>query len=225
MTIEMASDWKMVLEDELRKPYFKHIIDFLEEEKKQGKIIFPPEPEIFTAFELTPFADVKVVILGQDPYHNIGQAHGLSFSVRKGIRLPASLKNIFKELQNDLNITLPSNGDLTAWARQGVLLLNAVLTVEKNKPNSHKNIGWEKFTDFVIQQISLQKKGVVFVLWGNQAMKKEKWIDGSRHYILKSPHPSPFSAYSGFFNSKPFSKINQLLIQEGKSPVEWEIKD
>jgi uracil-DNA glycosylase len=197
--------------------------DFLLEEKKRGEIVFPSGTKIFSAFDHTPFDKVKVVILGQDPYHGPGQAHGLSFSVPPGIGIPPSLLNMFKELKNDLGIPRPSTGNLEKWADQGVLLLNATLTVRANQPGSHQNQGWELFTDAVIREISASRTGVIFILWGKYAQAKEVLIDTTKHYILKSPHPSPFSADRGFFGCKHFSKTNEILASEGQKEIDWSL--
>lgn len=215
--------WKKVLKNEFESDYFKSLKDFLLTEKKQFKI-YPPGPLIFSAFNSTPFDQVKVVILGQDPYHGETQAHGLSFSVKEGLRHPPSLINIFKELKNDLSIPYPKKGDLEAWTKQGVFLLNAVLTVREGQPGSHQEKGWEKFTDAVIGQISEKKEGIVFLLWGKYAQAKENLIDKSKHFILKAPHPSPFSAHSGFFGCGHFSKTNKILKELGKIPIDWRIE-
>ena len=222
---QFETSWKKVLEDEFSKPYFEELVTFLKDEKK-NKTIFPPGPEIFNAYNSTPFSEVKVVILGQDPYHGPGQAHGLSFSVKRGIHQPPSLQNIFKELESDLQFPIPpkSNGDLTSWARQGVLLLNAVLTVEQAKPNSHKDRGWENFTDATIKIVSEFKENVVFILWGNFAQKKRSLIDETKHRVIASVHPSPFSARNGFFGSKPFSQTNTYLQETQQKPVDWQIQ-
>ena len=214
MNFPTNNDWHYVLSEELNKEYFKNLLEKIEL-KYSSKIVFPKKENIFNAFKLTSFKDVRVVMIGQDPYHGENQAHGLAFSV-KNDRLPPSLKNIFKELKSDLKIE-KNSGDLTSWSKQGVLLLNTILTVEKGRPLSHKNIGWEIFTDNVIKTISLEKKGIIFVLWGNNAIEKEYLIDKNKHYVIKSSHPSPFSANKGFFGSKPFSKINNILDQ----PIEW----
>jgi uracil-DNA glycosylase len=194
-------------------------------EEQNTFTIYPPNKNIFNAFNSTPFKDVKVVIIGQDPYHGIGQAHGLSFSVQDGIKFPPSLENIFKELKTDLNISTPKNGNLTNWAKQGVLLLNASLTVREGDPNSHQNIGWQKFTDAAIQQLSEQREGIIFLLWGGFAKKKGAKIDQKKHHILTTGHPSPLSANRGYwFGNKHFSKTNELLVAMGKTPIDWHIE-
>lgn len=213
------NSWDLVLHDEMQKSYFKYIKDFIKEERL-SKTIYPPAKDLFNAFRLTDFKDIKVVILGQDPYHGEKEAMGLSFSVRRGVRTPPSLRNIFKELKDDLKIER-TNTDLSDWARQGVFLLNTVLTVEKDKANSHKDIGWEIFTDFVIKQINDKLNNVVFILWGRQARDKKRLITNPSHYIIESAHPSPLSAYNGFFGSKPFSKTNNYLIAHGKTPINF----
>lgn len=215
--------WKEVLIEEFSADYFKELKAFLTKEKESGVSVYPPGPEIFSAFNLTPFDKVKVVLLGQDPYHGKNQAHGLSFSVKKGITPPPSLKNIFKELHADLGLPIPESGDLTKWAEQGVFLLNAILTVQAKKPASHQKKGWEKFTDAVIKTISDKKEGVIFILWGKFAQSKEELIDKDKHYVLKAAHPSPYSADKGFFSSKPFSKVNSLLNKIGKKPIDWDL--
>lgn len=187
----------------------------------ENKTIYPPKNYIFNALKLTSFADTKVVIVGQDPYHGENEAHGLSFSVQKGVRIPPSLQNIYKELESDLGIPPKDSGDLTEWAKQGVLLLNAVLTVEKDKAASHRNLGWELLTDYIIKVLNTKEEPVVYILWGNFAKEKAKLITNSKHYIITSPHPSPFSAYSGFFGSKPFSKANEFLKRNGMTPIDW----
>ncbi|MGP8214871.1 MAG: uracil-DNA glycosylase [Bacteroidia bacterium] len=212
--------WKEVLADEFAKPYFAQLKQFLVEERKKYTI-YPPGKLIFSAFNHTHFDNVKVVILGQDPYHGPGQANGLCFSVSDGIAMPPSLQNIFKEIQSDLGYPMPVSGNLERWADQGVLLLNAMLTVRANEPGSHQGKGWETFTDSVIQHISKLKEGVIFLLWGKYAQAKEKLIDSSKHYILKAAHPSPFSAYNGFMGCKHFSKANELLRQQGKKEIDW----
>lgn len=223
MDIQMEESWKHVLKNEFEKTYFQHIVTFLKAEKATGKVIFPPGRLIFNAFEQTPFDKVKVVILGQDPYHNKNQAHGLSFSVPDGIPKPPSLLNIFKELRNDLGIEMPVNGNLEKWANQGVLLLNACLTVRENEPGCHSQIGWLQFTDQVIKKISDEKEGIIFLLWGKFAQQKQSLIDETKHFVLKAAHPSPLSAHNGFFGCKHFSKTNELLIKQHKSPIDWKI--
>lgn len=218
-----GNDWDQILKDEILQEYFKNIIKKVNSEYTL-KTIFPPKEDVFKAFRETSYSNTKVVILGQDPYHGYGQAEGLSFSVKKGIPKPPSLQNIFKELNNDLGIEIPSHGSLVSWAEEGVLLLNTVLTVEEGKPASHKDIGWEKFTDTVIKKINEKSTPVVFILWGSFARTKRALITNPIHYIIESPHPSPFSAYSGFFGSKPFSKTNAFLISKGISPINWSIK-
>jgi len=195
----------------MEKPYFKEMCAFIDSERKNGKIIYPKDENVLKAIELSDFEGVRVVILGQDPYHGPGQAMGLAFSVPDGVKIPPSLKNIFKEMKRDLGKSIPKSGNLTTWAEEGVLLLNTVLTVEKGKAGSHKGIGWEKFTNTIIKQLSDQRKGIVFVLWGRQAQEKEILIDTNKHFVLKSPHPSPFSAHKGFFGNGHFSKIRKLL--------------
>lgn len=224
MDVKIEASWKEALQEEFTKPYFLQIVTFLKTEKSAGKTIYPPGPLIFNAFNQTPFDKVKVVLLGQDPYHNPGQAHGLSFSVQNGIKPPPSLVNIFKEIQSDIGIAMPEQyGNLTRWAEQGVLLLNAALTVRANEPNSHAKIGWHEFTDAVIQKISDSKEGVVFLLWGRFAQDKQGLIDETKHHVLKAAHPSPFSADKGFFGCKHFSKTNQYLVQQGQAPVDWKL--
>ena len=217
---QIEESWKEILIDEFNKPYFSQLKDFLVEEKKRH-IIYPPGPLIFNAFNKTPFDKVKVVLLGQDPYHGPGQAHGLCFSVPEGVQPPPSLINIFKEINSDLGIPVPPNGDLTRWAEQGVLLLNAILTVRAGQASSHREHGWEQFTDAVIKTISDKKSGVVFLLWGKYARSKKALIDGNKHLILEAPHPSPYSADYGFFGCRHFSKANNYLVQQGKEPVKW----
>ncbi|MFN5479831.1 MAG: uracil-DNA glycosylase [Chitinophagaceae bacterium] len=222
MNVNIATSWKLALETEFKKDYFSELVEFLKTEKASGQVIFPPGSLIFNAFNLTPLDQVKVVIIGQDPYHGPNQAHGLSFSVQQGIALPPSLLNIFKEIEQDLGIKMSRvNGDLSRWAKQGVLLLNSTLTVRANQPNSHSGIGWQRFTDAVIQQINEKKKNIVFILWGNFAKEKGNHIDETKHLVLRSPHPSPFSADKGFFGSKHFSKTNEYLILHGIEPIDW----
>lgn len=213
--------WKDVLGPEKEKPYFKDLMAFVERERATGKIIYPKNSEIFSSMQLTPFDEVKVVIIGQDPYHGPNQAHGLSFSVKPGVPFPPSLNNIFLELKSDLGIPAPSDGCLERWARQGVLLLNAVLTVEGGKPQSHSNVGWEQFTDTVIRTLAEERSGLVFLLWGAFAQKKAALIDRSRHFLLSSPHPSPLSASRGFFGCRHFSQANEILARQGETPIEW----
>ncbi|MFN0082428.1 MAG: uracil-DNA glycosylase [Ferruginibacter sp.] len=225
MDVKIQDGWKKVLTEEFAKPYFEQIVTFLKTEKAAGKIIFPAGAAIFNAFNQTPFDEVKVVIIGQDPYHGAGQAHGLSFSVLPGVKLPPSLQNIFKEIKTDIGIDQPANsGDLTHWAQQGVLLLNAALTVREGEPMSHAKIGWATFTDAVIRTISDTKENVIFILWGKFAQDKQALIDTDRHYVLKAAHPSPLSAHNGFWDSKHFSKTNEILIKNRKNPIDWKIK-
>ena len=219
--IKIEESWKKILHEEFQKPYFQEIISFLKTEKAKGINIYPPGPNIFQAFNSTPWDDVKLIIIGQDPYHNPGQAMGLSFSVPRGIKLPPSLKNIFREIKTDVGIELPDHGDLSSWAEQGVFLLNAMLTVEHKKAGSHKKIGWQSFTDRVIQILSEQKEGLVFLLWGNFAKNKKELIDGSKHLILEAAHPSPL-ARGAFFGSKHFSQSNEYLISKNKKPIDWQ---
>jgi uracil-DNA glycosylase len=223
MDVKIEHTWKEVLKDQFTKDYFLQIATFIKTEKAAGKTIFPPGGLMFNAFEKTPFDKVKVVLLGQDPYHNPGQAQGLSFSVPTGISKPPSLINIFKEIQSDLGIVSSSNGNLEMWAEQGVLLLNASLTVRKNEPGSHSKIGWLEFTDAVIRKLSDEKKGIVFLLWGKFAQDKQVLIDETKHHVLKAAHPSPFSADKGFFGCKHFSKTNEILMEQGKQPIDWKL--
>ena len=217
------NSWDVIFQKEFQKEYFTLLDTFLAEEYNI-QIIFPKQENIFKAFELCDFEEVKVVILGQDPYHGAGQAHGLSFSVLNGIKTPPSLRNIFKELQMDIGFEIPQNGDLSAWAKQGVLLLNATLTVRENKPGSHQKKGWEIFTDTVIQEISVKKNNVVFILWGNFAQEKALLIDAQKHLILKAAHPSPFSAHRGFLGCKHFSKTNTFLQEKGLKEIDWTLE-
>ena len=221
MTVRIEESWKKVLEPEFRKPYFRQITEHIKTEKSMGRTIYPPGSLIFNAFEKTPVDKVKVVIIGQDPYHGPGQAMGLSFSVPHGVPPPPSLVNIFKELQNDVGVPLPAHGDLTKWALQGVMLLNASLTVRAGEPMSHSKIGWHLFTDAVITKISEIKKNVVFLLWGKFAQEKKGLLDAQKHLILKSVHPSPLSANNGFFGNRHFSKTNTYLMQNGMDPIDW----
>jgi uracil-DNA glycosylase len=223
MDVKIEPSWKKLLKPEFDKPYFQNIVLHIKTEKEQGKTIYPPGSFIFNAFNTTPLEKVKVVILGQDPYHGPRQAHGLSFSVQTGIPQPPSLMNIFKEMNTDLGLSIPQHGNLENWARQGVLLLNASLTVRANEPMSHAKIGWAAFTDTVIKKISEEKEHVVFILWGKFAQEKIALIDQSKHYIIKSAHPSPLSAHNGFFGSRPFSKTNEYLMKHGMDPIEWKV--
>jgi len=220
MDVKIEQSWKEHLTSEFEKSYFQKLTDFVKQEYATHRV-YPKGSQIFNAFEKTPFDRVKVVILGQDPYHEPGQAHGLCFSVNDGIALPPSLQNIYKELEDDLGISPKPSGNLERWAEQGVLLLNATLTVRAHQAGSHQQRGWEEFTDAVIHHIAEEKEHVVFILWGSYAQKKGEFIDPVKHKILKSAHPSPLSAYRGFFGSKPFSKTNQYLIQTGQTPIEW----
>ena len=222
-SVNIDPSWKKVLSHEFVQPYFSDIKQFILTEKQKGKRVYPPGSQIFNAFNLTPFDKVKVVILGQDPYHGPGQAHGLSFSVPQGIAQPPSLVNIFKELKSDLNIDPPAHGNLESWAKQGVLLLNAVLTVNDSEAASHKNAGWEKYTDAVIKTVSDSKEHVVFILWGRFAQNKESLIDTKQHCVIKSAHPSPLSAHAGFLGSKPFSKTNAYLLEHGIKEIDWKL--
>ena len=223
MDVKIEDSWKEILQQEFDKPYFQQIPLHLKTEKSQGKIIYPPGSLIFNAFNTTPFDKVKVVIIGQDPYHGPGQAHGLCFSVQNGVAPPPSLINIFKELQDDIGMPIPRHGNLTKWAQQGVFLLNASLTVRAGEPMSHSKIGWANFTDTVIKKISDHSKHVVFLLWGKFAQDKKILIDETKHLVLKSAHPSPLSAYAGFFGCKHFSKANAYLISKGIDPVDWSL--
>ncbi len=219
--VKIDPSWKTRLTAEFEKPYFHQLIDFVKSEYK-STTVYPPGNEIFHAFDACHFDDVKVVIIGQDPYHGPGQANGLCFSVHDGVKMPPSLLNIFKEIRNDLRIPIPISGNLDRWAKQGVLLLNATLTVRASTPGSHQNKGWETFTDAVIKKISDEKENVVFILWGAYAQKKGEIIDRAKHHVLMSPHPSPFSADRGFFGSKPFSKTNEYLRGRGLGEISWE---
>lgn len=220
MDVKIEASWKTVLKDEFEKEYFKNLTDFVKSEYKSHRI-YPPGNRIFAAFDHTPFDAVKVVIIGQDPYHGPGQANGLCFSVSDGIPFPPSLQNIFKELKDDIGCEIPKTGNLEKWANQGVLLLNATLTVREAQAGSHQNKGWEQFTDTVIQKLSSEKQNLVFILWGSYAQKKGAVIDRSKHHIIKSVHPSPLSVYRGFFGSKPFSETNQYLNKLGKLEINW----
>lgn len=224
MKLNLPASWKLLLVGEFTKPYFQKLRCFVDEERRQHTV-YPPENEVFSAFKRTPYNHVRVVILGQDPYHDKNQAHGLAFSVRPKVRIPPSLYNIFKELRNDLGCRMPNNGNLVPWAKQGVFLLNTVLTVRAHQPYSHKSKGWEKFTDEVIRKANEREGMVVFVLWGGNARKKVKLIDAARHKIVESAHPSPLSAGNGFFGSRPFSKINRALKEAGEPEIDWQIPD
>lgn len=223
-TVQLDSSWLKHLQGEFEQPYMKKLKSFLVEEKKKGKTIFPAGADYFAAFNHTPLNQVKVVILGQDPYHGEGEAHGLCFSVPKGISVPPSLRNIYQELKADLGCTIPKHGCLLQWADQGVLLLNSILTVEKDQAASHRNQGWETFTDRVIHVLNQEREGLVFILWGSYAQKKAAFVDPSRHLVIKGVHPSPLSAHRGFLGSKPFSKTNEYLEKIGRTPIDWQIQ-
>lgn len=223
MSIQLEPEWKEKLLDEFSKPYMRQLKAFLQEEQRHYTV-FPPNASIFNAFNQTPFYTVKVVILGQDPYHNVGQAHGLSFSVPRGVDIPPSLRNIYKELQSDIaDFKIPTHGELSGWARQGVLLLNATLTVRAHTAGSHQKKGWEQFTDQAIRALSAGREGIIFLLWGRFAQQKAALIDSQRHHILMAAHPSPLSAYNGFFGCGHFSKANDFLRVQGKSPIDWQL--
>lgn len=224
MDVKIESSWKDVLKSEFEKPYFLEAVTFLRMEKAAGKVIYPPGSLMFNAFNTTPFNAVKVVLLGQDPYHGPGQAHGLCFSVPDGIGMPPSLVNIFKELQSDTGVPFPRSGNLTRWAQQGVLLLNASLTVRAAEPMSHSKIGWAQFTDTVISKISALKKNIVFLLWGKFAQEKQALIDETKHLVLKAAHPSPYSANNGFLGCRHFSKTNDYLVRNGIDPIDWSLQ-
>jgi uracil-DNA glycosylase len=218
----LPESWRPILAEEFNKPYMSTLQTFLDDEYA-NQTIYPPINEVFTAFSLTAYSDVRVLVFGQDPYHGPGEAHGLSFSVKPGITVPPSLRNMYKELQSDLGCKKPNNGYLTPWASQGVMMLNAVLTVRHKSPNSHQKHGWEKFTDAVIKKISARPEPVVFILWGGKAKQKLKLVDSSRHFVITGAHPSPLSAHNGFFGSKPFSKVNEKLAEWGKPAINWQI--
>ena len=220
----ITNDWLEPLKNEFGKPYYAKLYKFLQDEYGRYTI-YPKADDIFNAFHLTPLSQVKVVILGQDPYHNVGQAHGLCFSVQKGVEIPPSLVNIYQELESDLGIKPPGHGCLTSWAEQGVLLLNTVLTVRAHQAASHQGIGWEEFTNRAIEVLDEQDRPIVFILWGRPAQQKKAMLHNPNHLVLEAPHPSPLSAYRGFFGSKPFSKTNQFLESHGVAPIDWEIKD
>ncbi|MEM9923985.1 MAG: uracil-DNA glycosylase [Cyanobacteria bacterium P01_D01_bin.50] len=219
---QLPDSWQTVLGEELEKTYFKELQNFIQEERK-SQIIYPPQEDVFSAFELTAYEQVNVLILGQDPYHGENQAHGLCFSVKPGNKIPPSLVNIYKELQDDVGFDIPDHGYLVPWAKQGILMINSVLTVQAHKPSSHKNKGWETFTDAVISKVNQKQEPVIFVLWGGYAKKKLKLIDTNRHTVIQSAHPSPLSARNGFFGSKPFSKINSTLAQAGKTEINYQL--
>ena len=222
-TENSSKTWENVLKQEKEQSYFKQALKFVKQERAAGKIIYPAQSDIFNAFKFTPFEEVKAVIIGQDPYHNSHQAHGLCFSVQPDVPKPPSVKNIFKELHDDIGFIIPKDGYLEKWARQGILMLNSLLTVEAGKPLSHAHLGWDKFTDKVIQVINDYKSGVIFLLWGAPAQKKAAIVDSKKHHILKAAHPSPFSADRGFFGCKHFSKTNQLLRKMGKKEIDWQL--
>lgn len=220
----ISNDWLKELGAEFHKPYYRDLYEFVKNEYNSAQI-FPPADDIFNAFHLTPLSEVKVVIIGQDPYHNVGQAHGLCFSVKPEVDIPPSLVNIYKELREDLGCEIPNNGYLVKWAKQGVLMLNTVLTVRAHMANSHRGKGWEEFTDAAIRALNKQDRPIVFILWGRPAQTKERMLDNPKHLILKAPHPSPLSAYNGFFGSKPFSKTNDFLEKNGLQPIDWQIEN
>lgn len=216
-------DWYEALKEEFGKPYYKQLFQTIKQEYN-SRLIFPPADDIFNAFHLTPLKEVKVVILGQDPYHNHGQAHGLCFSVQKGVNVPPSLVNIYQELYDDLGCAVPNHGCLTKWAEQGVLMLNTVLTVRAHQANSHRGIGWEEFTDAAIMTLNAQERPIVYILWGTPAQRKARMLNNPQHLILRAPHPSPFSAARGFFGSRPFSQTNAFLEEHGLEPIDWQIE-
>nr|WP_076779088.1 uracil-DNA glycosylase [Lachnoclostridium phocaeense] len=219
----ISNDWLEALRGEFKKPYYRQLFETVKKEYATH-LVFPPSDDIFNAFHLTPLKDVKVVILGQDPYHNVGQAHGLCFSVQKGVAIPPSLVNIYQELYDDLGCSIPDHGYLVKWARQGVLMLNTVLTVRAHQANSHRGIGWEEFTDAAIKVLDEQDRPIVFILWGTPAQRKKTMLHNPRHLVLEAPHPSPLSAYRGFFGSRPFSKTNAFLEENGVEPIDWQIE-
>ncbi len=220
----ITNDWLPALKGEFRKPYYAELFRFVQKEYNTTQV-FPPADDIFNAFHLTPLSEVKVVILGQDPYHNVGQAHGLCFSVQPQVEIPPSLVNIYQELHDDLGCYIPNNGYLVKWAKQGVLLLNTVLTVRAHMANSHRGKGWEEFTDAAIRVLNEQDRPIVFILWGRPAQLKASMLDNPKHLILEAPHPSPLSAYRGFFGSRPFSKTNNFLVEHGETPIDWQIEN
>ena len=219
----ISNDWLEALRGEFKKPYYRQLFETVKKEYATH-LVFPPSDDIFNAFHLTPLKDVKVVILGQDPYHNVGQAYGLCFSVQKGVAIPPSLVNIYQELHDDLGCSIPDHGYLVKWARQGVLMLNTVLTVRAHQANSHRGIGWEEFTDAAIKVLDEQDRPIVFILWGTPAQRKKTMLHNPRHLVLEAPHPSPLSAYRGFFGSRPFSKTNAFLEENGVEPIDWQIE-
>lgn len=223
--VRMEPGWKRVLADEFDRDYMHQLRAFLLDRKRQGKVIYPPGPLVFNAFNHTPFESVKVVILGQDPYHGPGQAHGLCFSVPRGVPVPPSLQNIFKEIHRDLGLPMPTHGNLEAWADRGVLLLNATMTVEQGAAGAHQNQGWERFTDAAIEHLSREREGLVFLLWGSYAQKKGRIIDRDRHLVLEAPHPSPLSAHRGFIGCGHFSKANEYLVRQGREPIDWSLPE
>jgi uracil-DNA glycosylase len=220
--IELLNDWGVLMKEEQEQPYYRELLQCLDDHYEEFTV-YPPKPNIYRALQLTAFEDVKVVILGQDPYHGANQAHGLSFSVLPGIKLPPSLKNIFKEMQTDIGCKIPNHGFLEHWANQGVLLLNSVLTVQEGLPNSHRKLGWERVTDKIIHILNTRETPIAFVLWGKHAQEKGRFIDQRKHLVLNSAHPSPLSAYAGFWGSRPFSQCNEFLLQNGLSPIDWQI--
>ena len=220
----ITNDWLTELGDEFKKPYYKKLYQFVLQEYNTTQV-FPPAEDIFNAFHFTPLSEVKVVIIGQDPYHNVGQAHGLCFSVKPDVEIPPSLVNIYQELHDDLGCYIPNNGYLVKWAKQGVLMLNTVLTVRAHVPNSHRGKGWEEFTDAAIRALNRQDRPIVFILWGRPAQMKKSMLNNPHHLILEAPHPSPLSAYRGFFGSKPFSKTNRFLKEHGEKPIDWQIEN
>ncbi len=225
MTFKIVPNWAEQIGSELQQPYMGKLSDFLKERAATGKVIYPQNDEIFNALLLTPFSDVRVVIIGQDPYHGPGQAHGLSFSVRRGVRIPPSLRNIYKEIEAEFGVKMPAHGDLTGWAQQGVLLLNATLTVEEASAGAHQKRGWEEFTDAIIRAVNEQHEHVVFMLWGSYAQKKGAFIDRAKHLVLESVHPSPLSAHRGFLGNGHFAKANEYLIAQGRTPIAWDTLD
>lgn len=220
----ITNDWLTELGDEFKKPYYKKLYQFVLQEYNTTQV-FPPAEDIFNAFHFTALSEVKVVIIGQDPYHNVGQAHGLCFSVKPDVEIPPSLVNIYQELHDDLGCYIPNNGYLVKWAKQGVLMLNTVLTVRAHVPNSHRGKGWEEFTDAAIRALNRQDRPIVFILWGRPAQMKKNMLNNPHHLILEAPHPSPLSAYRGFFGSKPFSKTNRFLMEHGEKPIDWQIEN